>query len=322
MSEQALVSDQTYYAFAAPAQATAESVAQQALCALPDVLCGRYSLERLLGVGGMGAVYRARDLLREQLGDPDAFVAVKTLSDEFAEYVDGNALLFGEFAITARLHHRHIVRFHSFEIDPDSERGFIVMEQLKGCTLDHLLLRYPQGLPWADAREIAIALLEALAHAHSRGVLHGDIKPGNLMLNDGDIRLFDFGLGRPVDPCRSTLPMLARNRFAAWTPRYAAPELMDQGTLSVATDIYAVACVIYELCHGQHPYRRLSAKQAQGMKLQLTAPTGMPAPVWKILRKGLAFDTGRRLDSLAPLLAAFRAHPEIPRFGRWFGRRA
>lgn len=322
MSEQALVSDHTYYAFAEPAKASAAPPVRRMLSALPDVLCGRYSLERLLGVGGMGAVYRARDLLREQLGDPDPFVAVKALSDEFAEYVDGNALLFGEFAITARMHHPHIVRFHSFEIDPGSERGFIVMEQLKGCTLDHLLLRYPQGLPWADAREIAIALLEALAHAHSRGVLHGDIKPGNLMLDDGDIRLFDFGLGRPVDRSGSSLPMLARNRFAAWTPRYAAPELLDEGTLSVGTDIYAVACVIYELCHGQHPYRRLSAKQAQGMNLALTPPTGMPDPVWKVLRKGLAFDAGRRIDDLAPLLAAFRAHPGIPRFSRWFGRRA
>ncbi|HAQ25019.1 MAG TPA: serine/threonine protein kinase, partial [Pseudomonas sp.] len=104
--------------------------------------------------------------------------------------------------------------------------------------------------------------------------------------------------------------------------RSAAPELIDGGALSMATDIYAVACVIYELCHGQHPYRRLSAKQAQGMSLALAAPTGMPAPVWKVLKRGLAFDVARRSDSLAPLLAAFRANPASPRFGRWFGRRA
>lgn len=322
MSEQALASDQTYFAFAEPASPSGTVHVRQPLKALPDVLCGRYKLERLLGVGGMGAVYRGRDLLREQLGDPAPFVALKTLSDEFAEYIDGNALLHGEFAITARLHHRHVVRFHSFEIDPGSERAFIVMEQLKGCTLDHLLLRYPQGLPWPDAREISLALLEALAYVHSQGVLHGDIKPGNLMLDDNEVRLFDFGLGRIIADGETSLPLLARSRFAAWTPRYAAPELIDGGALSVASDIYAVACMIYELCHGQHPYRRLNARQAQGMNLVLSAPTGMPAPVWKILKKGLAFDVAKRSDSLEPLLAAFRANPISPRFGRWFGRRA
>src|SRR5690606_2386116 len=210
---------------------------------------------------------------------------------------------------------------YSFELDPGSERAFIVMEQLRGCTLDHLLLRYPQGLPWGEAREISLALLEALAYAHQQGVLHGDIKPGNLMLDDGSIRLFDFGLGRIAEDGKASVPALARSRFAAWTPRYAAPELIDGGALSVATDIYAVACVIYELCHGQHPYRRLSAKQAQGMNLTLTAPTGMPAPVWKILKRGLAFGVAKRSDSLEPLLAAFRANPAFPRFGRWFGGR-
>lgn len=322
MSEQALASDQTYFAFAESALVPKPAQVRQPLKALPDVLCGRYKIERLLGVGGMGAVYRGRDLLREQLGDPAPFVALKALSDEFAEYADGNALLHGEFAMTVRLHHRHIVRCHSFELDRGSERAFIVMEQLRGCTLDHLLLRYPQGLPWAEAREISLALLEALAYAHTQGVLHGDIKPGNLMLDDGNIRLFDFGLGRIVGDDEASLPILARSRFCAWTPRYAAPELIDGGALSMATDIYAVACVIYELCHGQHPYRRFSAKQAQGMSLALAAPTGMPAPVWKVLKRGLAFDVAKRSDSLEPLLAAFRANPASPRFGRWFGRRA
>src|SRR5690606_31140229 len=147
-------------------------------------------------------------------------------------------------------------------------------------------------------------------------------KPGNLMLDDGNIRLFDFGLGRIVGDDEASVPILARSRFCAWTPRYAAPELIDGGALSMATDIYAVACVIYELCHGQHPYRRLSAKQAQGMSLGLAAPTGMPAPVWTVLKRGLVSDVAKRSDGLAPLLAALRASPASPRFGRWFGRRA
>lgn len=189
---------------------------------LPGILCGRYQIERLLGVGGMGAVYRARDLLREQFGEPQPWVALKTLSEDFAEYPDASALLYSEFALTARLSHRNLVRFYSFEVDPACQRAFITMELLKGNTLDHVLHQYPSGLPWAEAQRLAVSLLEALRYAHDQGVLHGDLKPSNLMLGDDDIRLFDFGLGQAREGFLKGLPRLARSRFAAWTPRYAA----------------------------------------------------------------------------------------------------
>ena len=103
---------------------------------LPGILCGRYQIERLLGVGGMGAVYRARDLLREQFGEPQPWVALKTLSEDFAEYPDASALLYSEFALTARLSQRNLVRFYSFEVDPACQRAFITMELLNS-RVDH-----------------------------------------------------------------------------------------------------------------------------------------------------------------------------------------
>ena len=91
---------------------------------LPGILCGRYQIERLLGVGGMGAVYRARDLLREQFGEPQPWVALKTLSEDFAEYPDASALLYSEFALTRRLRHDNVLRPHTFEVDTDCQRAF------------------------------------------------------------------------------------------------------------------------------------------------------------------------------------------------------
>nr|WP_262410645.1 serine/threonine-protein kinase [Pseudomonas alcaligenes] len=288
---------------------------------LPEVLCGRYRIERLLGVGGMGAVYRARDLLREQFGDPQPYVALKTLSEDFAEYPDANALLYSEFALGARLSQRHLIRLYSFEIDPPSQRAFITMELLKGNTLDHLLQQYPSGLPWSEARQVSLHLLEALQHAHSQGVLHGDLKPSNLMLGDSDLRLFDFGLGQAVAGFLTGLPRLSRSRFAAWTPRYAAPELLDGAPLSAAADVYAVACVIYELCSGQHPFRRQSAKQAKAMELPLTAPADLPRSLWPALRAALAFDPARRC-SLSQLLQAFATVRQPATWlPRWLSRR-
>ncbi|UVE17764.1 serine/threonine protein kinase [Pseudomonas sp. LS44] len=314
-------SNLTYFAFAAGAvQKSALKAASQAVSELPDVLCGRYKIERLLGVGGMAAVYRARDLLREQFGDPEPFVALKTLSADFAEYPDANALLYTEFALISRLRHANVVQPYAFEIDATSQRAFITLELLGGCTLDQLLSEHPAELPWSTVREIAVPLLEALTHAHERGVLHGDLKPSNVMLGNQGVRLFDFGLGQAEEERLPGLPRLCRSRFTAWTPRYAAPELLAGGPLSAAADVYAMACVLYEVSCGIHPFRRLSAKQAKGMELKLQLPKRLPRVIANALRRGLDFDAKTRL-SLSALLNAFReTPPSRPR--RWFTGRA
>ena len=314
-------SDLTYFALAATAAKPEQQPARPPLGELPEVLGGRYRIERLLGVGGMGAVYRARDLLREQFGDPEPYVAVKTLSDDFAEYPDANSLLYSEFALTARLKHPHVVRLFGFEVDLPSQRAFLTLELLRGLTLDQLLGERPDGLPWVELREIAIALLEALDYSHALGVLHGDLKPSNVMLADDGLRLFDYGLGQPLEGVLPGLPRLCRSRFAAWTPRYAALELLDGGALTAAADVYALACVLYELASGRHPFRRLSAKQAKAMQLDkpLQRPAQLPAHCWGALRRALAFDPERRDIGCAELLEVFRA-PAPGRLQRWLRR--
>ncbi len=316
-------SDLTYFAFAAtaapPRQAPISALITSG--ALPEVLAGRYRIERLLGVGGMGAVYRARDLLREQFGDPEPYVALKTLSDDFAEYPDAHALLYTEFALTARLVHRHVVRLFGFDVDAASQHAFITLELLKGPTLDQLLSERPAGFAWDELREIALPLLEALAYSHSRGVIHGDIKPSNVILAEDGLRLFDYGLGQPLAGVLTDLPRLSRNRFKAWTTRYAAPELLDGAEPSEASDIYALGCLLFELASGSHPFRRLSAKQAKAMALQkeLRCPPNLPAHVWQSLLEALAFDADKRTSSVTQLLNIFR-RPAPSRLQRWFER--
>jgi len=313
-------SDLTYFAFAATASAQTTQAATPSTGKLPQVLGGRYLIERLLGVGGMGAVYRARDLLREQFGDPEPYVALKTLSDDFAEYPDAHALLYTEFALTARLSHRHVVRLFGFDVDTASQRAFITLELLKGPTLDHLLSERPEGLAWNELCEIALPLFEALAYSHSRGVIHGDIKPSNVIIAEDGVRLFDYGLGQPLEGVLKNLPRLSRNRFKAWTARYAAPELLDGVEPSEASDIYALGCLLVELASGNHPFRRLSAKQAKAMALEkeLRGPPNLPAYVWPTLRTALAFDIDERTASLTQLLDIFR-RPAPSRLQRWFG---
>jgi serine/threonine-protein kinase Stk1 len=213
------------------------------------------------------------------------------------------------------------VRLFGFEVDTSCERAFITLELLRGLTLDQLLCERPEGLSWEELRDIAVPLLDALVYSHDLGVLHGDLKPSNVMLADDGLRLFDYGLGQPVEGLLPGLPRLCRNRIAAWTPRYAALELIEGAALSAAADVYAVACVLVELASGQHPFRRLSAKQAKSMELdkQLQRPAQVPLHCWQALRTALAFEESQRLIDCSELLDAFR-RPPASRLQRWLGK--
>ena len=303
-------SNLTYFAFAKGNQAEPLLAPTKAsIGALPDVLAGRYHLERLLGAGGMGAVYRARDLLHEQFGDPDPYIALKILSEEFAESPDASALLYSEFALTRRLRHDNVVRAHTFEVDTDCQRAFITMEYMRGLTLDKLLCERPLGLPWQELRDIVLPLLDTLAYAHRRGVLHGDLKPSNVMLSEDGLRLFDFGLGQAEEGTLPGLPHLSRERFNAWTPGYAAPELLEGQPLSASADVYGVACVIYELASGKHPFRRLPSTQARDEHLEreLRAPANLPQHGWQALRTALSFKPAERTITAQQLRDALGA---------------
>nr|WP_315445005.1 serine/threonine-protein kinase [uncultured Pseudomonas sp.] len=300
----------TYFAFAKANNAEPLLAPTKAsIGALPDVLAGRYHLERLLGAGGMGAVYRARDLLHEQFGDPDPYIALKILSEEFAESPDASALLYSEFALTRRLRHDNVVRAHTFEVDTDCQRAFITMEYMRGLTLDKLLCERPLGLPWKELRDIVLPLLDTLAYAHRRGVLHGDMKPSNVMLSEDGLRLFDFGLGQAEEGTLPGLPHLSRERFNAWTPGYAAPELLEGQPLSASADLYGVACVIYELASGKHPFRRLPSTQARDEHLEreLQAPQNLPKHCWPALQTALSFDAAERTITAEQLRDALGA---------------
>ncbi|WP_052074959.1 serine/threonine-protein kinase [Pseudomonas lutea] len=298
--------DLTYLAFAPPHR-PGPAAAPSSLAAMHDVLASRYRIERLLGAGGMGAVYRARDLLAEQYEDPHPYVALKVLNEVFSKTPDGSALLYSEFRLTQHLRHDHVLRLQAFHVDPTSQRAFITMELLHGMTLDQLLCERPLGLPWKELREIVLPLLDALAYVHARGVVHGDMKPSNVMLTEEGVRLFDFGLSRVEEGVLPGLPHLSRERFDAWTPGYAAPELLEHQRLSASADVYGVACLIYELASGRHPFRRLLSTQARDehQDRELRPPDNLPKRCWPALRQALAFDVAARTITAGQLRDVF-----------------
>ncbi|KTC63584.1 serine/threonine protein kinase [Pseudomonas fluorescens ABAC62] len=272
----------------------------------PNLLAGRYQLERVLGSGGMGIVYRARDLLHEAFGEPNAWVALKLLGDTLAESCDGHVLLYSEFALTRSLQHAHVVRTFAFEVDRQRKVAFFTMELLHGKTLGQLLQAFATGLSWPVLQPIAAQLLDALAYAHQQGVLHGDVKPANIMVGEQGVRLFDFGLGHAQAQQASGLPTLSRSRLNAWTPAYAAPELMTGGCLTPRADLYGAACVIYELAQGSRPTGGEANRS-------LSRPRQLPRHCWPALRLALSVDPECRTITVRELSAALQRRRRL-----WF----
>ena len=142
-----------------------------------------------------------------------------------------------------------------------------------------------------------------------RSLRAGDMKPSNVMVSEEGVRLFDFGLGQAQEGVLHGLPQLSRKRFNAWTPGYAAPELLEGQPMATSADIYGVACVIYELTGGKHPFRRLPSTQARDehVERELQAPANLPKHCWPALRSALAFDAADRTITATQLRNALGA---------------
>jgi hypothetical protein len=197
----------------------------------------RYELEYRLGHGGMATVYCARDLKL------DRQVAIKLLADNFAGDEELRKRFSREARIAARLDHPNVVQV--FDVGEDEERPYIVMEHVEGGTLADRLSRRRRSLDRAEALRLLGQLCDGLGHAHSRKLVHRDIKPQNLLLRESDdcLKITDFGIARAAEETTR----LTRPGKVIGTDRYMAPEQLADGKITAATDVYACGVVADEL---------------------------------------------------------------------------
>ena len=220
---------------------------------LNQALKGRYQIDRELGEGGMATVYLADDLKHERK------VALKVLKPELAAVVGAERFL-AEIKTTANLQHPHILPlFDSGEADSFL---FYVMPHIQGESLREKLDREYQ-LPVDEAVRIATDVAEALDYAHRHRVIHRDIKPGNVLIHDGQPVISDFGIALAVGVAGGG--RLTETGLSLGTPHYMSPEQAtgDQH-LGPATDIYALGCVLYEMLVGEPPYTGRTAQAVLG----------------------------------------------------------
>lgn len=215
----------------------------------PGKQLGRYTIVGLLGSGGMGEVYRALD---ERLGRS---VAIKILPSRLA--TDSAALkrLEREARTLAALSHPNILAIHDVGMDEDSV--FFVMELLEGQSLREKISFGP--LPWKKAIETAIPIVEALSAAHSKGVVHSDLKPENVFVtSQGLVKILDFGLARVqrsvTDSSASSIQ--TESAVIAGTVPYMAPEQLRGESPDVRSDVFAFGCLLFEMITGHSPFLR------------------------------------------------------------------
>ncbi|UCE03883.1 MAG: serine/threonine protein kinase [Candidatus Latescibacterota bacterium] len=222
------------------------------------MLLGRYRIVGLLGRGGMGEVYRADDLTLGQA------VALKFLPADLAGSAERMARFHHEVRIARSVSHPNVCRV--YDIGDLGGRPFLSMELVDGEDLASLLRRIGR-LPKDKAVDIGRQICAGLAAAHNAGVLHRDLKPGNVMLDArGRVRLTDFGL--------AVLAEQAHAREArAGTPAYMSPEQLEGGELTVQSDIYALGLVLYEMVTGKRPYQARSMSELAQLQRTSTPPS-------------------------------------------------
>ena len=243
-----------------------------------SVLKERFELMDVLGEGGMGKVYKARDLLKVEAKDKNPYIAVKTLTGDFKQHPESFIALQRESSKAQRLAHPNIATV--FDFDRDGGTVYMTMELMEGDELARYIKHLPAGgLPVADAMRIIKQLCDGLAYAHSKQLVHSDFKPGNAFLTkDGTVKLLDFGIARASKTRKDTsgeTTVFDPGQLGALTPAYATVEMFEGVDPDQRDDIYALACVSYELLTGKHPFNKLSAPKVleKGLK---------PAPIAKL----------------------------------------
>lgn len=278
-------------------------------------LDGRYEIHELIGVGGMANVYRCNDTV------DDREVAIKILKDEYLNNEEFIRRFKNESKAIAMLSHPNIVKV--YDVSFGDMIQYIVMEYIDGITLKEYIDL--QGvIEWKDALHLTTQILKALQHAHECGIVHRDIKPQNIMLlQDGTIKVTDFGIARFSD--KSTRTMTEQ---AIGSVHYIAPEQAKGEVTDGKTDIYSVGVMFYEMLTGKLPFDGDSAVTIALMQLQSTPKMprevnpAIPVGLEQITMKAMEKQQSDRYSSAAEMLSdieRFRLNPSIVfNYGRSF----
>jgi tetratricopeptide (TPR) repeat protein len=296
-----------------------------------DVLAGRFRIESLIGIGGMGVVYRAHDLSLE------IEVALKLLRPDLARRPEAFANFRQELLLARQVSSPHVVRIH--DIAEHDGRWFISMDFIRGESLEQRLDRQ-RHLPTEQALAITRGLLDGLGAAHQRGVVHRDLKPANVLLDGDHAYITDFGVARILGATGMT-----QTGMIIGTPEYLSPEQARGTTIDARSDLYAVGLIFYEMLAGELPFSGGTPAEAVMQRILRPPPSlakkRADLPAWlhafseRLLKVNPAHRFGSARDALRALEAQRVPRPPLDRrvlllgalalallagFGSWLAR--
>jgi eukaryotic-like serine/threonine-protein kinase len=280
-----------------PAGTATWTLAQNPASSLEGREIGSYQIISILGVGGMGEVYRAKDLkLRRD-------VAIKVLPVSVANDADQLARLKREAQMLATLNHPNIAAIYG--LDQSSGTTALVLELVEGPTLAERLASRP--LPTVEALKFALQIARALEAAHDKGIIHRDLKPANIKITpDGTVKVLDFGLakafaveGKAHDQTELAATFHTREGVIAGTPAYMSPEQALGKTVDRRTDIWAFGCLFYEMLTGKSPFAAETMNDTISRVLSAephwqSIPGALPERGMELLQRCLEKDLNRR----------------------------
>jgi non-specific serine/threonine protein kinase len=278
----------------------------------PGTRLGPYEVQSAIGAGGMGEVYRARDTRLDRL------VALKVLRSEIARDAFWRERFEGEARAISCLNHPHICtlhdigreRLHPSERADEDEVDFLVMELVDGDPLVRLLAKGP--FPAAHVARYGLEIAAALEDAHDHGVVHGDLKPGNIMVTRFGLKLLDFGLAKqlavaPVSDLTRTRAPLAELGAVAGTLPYMAPEVLRGEPADTRSDLWALGVVLHEMATGALPFGGQTGFELSAAILErspTTSPVWVPPALQAVIQRCLVKELGGRYHRASEVRAA------------------
>ena len=274
-----------------------------------SVLRDRFVLQERISGGSMGVVYKALDRRLAEAGSQEPWVAIKVLSPQLARHGTALRALQQEAAKSRCLTHPNIVRFIDF--DRDEDLYYIVMEWLDGRTLAEILdSPDSRTIDFETSFRIVRQIGKALEYAHRCGIVHADVKPGNIMiLPNGDAKLFDFGVARVQQRQRDAADDFDPAVLGALTPAYSSMQVLTGEDPVPSDDVFSLACLLYRLVAGYRVFGPRNAAEAaeSGMTPQRLA--GISDEQWSAIRKALSYSRVTRFDSMGAFLEALGYRP-------------
>jgi non-specific serine/threonine protein kinase len=274
-----------------------------------DVLKDRFYLDKEVGRGGMGIVFKARDERKVEAQDKNPWVAVKVLNPEFRKHPQALVALQRESRKAQQLTHDNILRVYDF--DKDQTVIYMTMEYVDGGSLKDVIKKHPNGMPFDKGWPIIAGLARGLGRAHRDNIVHSDFKPGNVMMTTDMIpKLFDMGIARAAKSgadSKGETTVFDAGELGALTPAYASLEMIQGHPPELIDDIYALGITAYEILTGKHPFGKKNAEQAMKEGLKPPIVPGLQRAQQKTLQQSVAFKRSDRIQTCDQFLEGMRS---------------